>query len=64
MKFFIIVNKQTKGISIRKLIPFVCLFFVSNVYQNTSSCSKKIELIIKMNVGERMKGSEYIGYKI
>jgi hypothetical protein len=41
-----------------------CLFFVSNVYQNTSGCSKKIELIIKMKVGERMKGSECIGYKI
>ena len=40
------------------------IFLVSNVYQNTSGCSKKIELIIKMKVGERMKGSECIGYKI
>ena len=40
------------------------LIFVSNIYQDTSGCSKKIELIIKMKVGERMKGSECIGYKI
>ena len=48
----------------RKTDSFCLFIFRLNEYQNTSGCSKKIELIIKMKVGERMKGSECIGYKI